>query len=111
MKFSKSAACLNPTISNSSRHNCGGVCDETSSNMSDFSVNTTPTTASQAGISLNRMRFSDFTVLSTLGQGSFGKVYHVIPKMTTMVPSQAIPQSYSPLFAKMRPDDASSIDT
>ena len=42
VKFSKSAACLNPNISIAPKYFSAGA-DETSSNVSDLSANTTPT--------------------------------------------------------------------
>ncbi len=73
VKFSKSAACLNPSFSYPQ-------VDDNSSQVSDTSANTLPLSMT------NRTRFSDYHVLSVLGQGSFGKVYHVIPKITTLAP-------------------------
>lgn len=68
VKFSKSVACLNPNLST------GFTGDESASSTSG--IETTSQVASKFS------KFSDFTVISNLGQGSFGRVYHVIPKIS-----------------------------
>ena len=68
IKFSKSAA----SLPHSDVSSIGGDGEGATSG------NTTPT----SGIS--RMRFQDFSILSVIGQGSYGKVYHVIPKLQKM---------------------------
>ena len=81
LKLSKSAACLIPTLST------GFTGDETISTVSgdghtEMNGASLKQSYSHCVDKTRFEKFSDFTVLSTLGQGSFGKVYHVIPKIT-----------------------------
>ena len=81
IRFSKSAASL--PISDAS-------------SMSDMSGNTTPTSG------INKMRFQDFSVLSVIGQGSYGKVYHVAPKI------QKLESDLNPTFESISTESVSS---